>query len=255
MQQLFPNGISFVGILAPWLKTSAVSVWFPAGSRFDPPGKEGLAHLFEHLLMRRTKRFANVWQRHLSLEEMGIAANAFTSYETAFFHHVQRPEMTVASLSLLLENLQYSQIEDADLKEERAAVEQEEASKRSPDDIWRPSNAALWPGTPMARDFFGSKQIWEAISLQDAKEFFERHYSLAGATVVVAAPEEKILKEAEEFVGSAHTAGSRTKQALEPLPAITPIPRMTIYQKGLWQSTAAIAFALPADAHRKFSEL
>jgi len=44
---------------------------FLAGSRFDPKGKEGLAHFVEHMLTSKTKNFATKDKLAVSLERYG----------------------------------------------------------------------------------------------------------------------------------------------------------------------------------------
>lgn len=47
-----PNGLTIVGIArnTPDSNTVNVNIVFPSGAHFDPPGKEGLLHIYEHLV-------------------------------------------------------------------------------------------------------------------------------------------------------------------------------------------------------------
>lgn len=63
-----PNGITIIGIprQVSDLAQASVNFTFPSGSFFDPPGKEGLHHLIEHLLIP-TKRKGEAYRLNVSL--------------------------------------------------------------------------------------------------------------------------------------------------------------------------------------------
>lgn len=57
----------------------ALRLCFLAGSRFDPPGKEGLSHFTEHLIISGTKSYPSKDKLAMSIEELGGTISAFTS--------------------------------------------------------------------------------------------------------------------------------------------------------------------------------
>lgn len=83
-----PNGYKFAALPEPGSSVVRIDVRYPVGSADDPPGKEGLAHLVEHLL------FEGVFTRDgkettvgAELGRLALASNAatyrdHTSYET-----------------------------------------------------------------------------------------------------------------------------------------------------------------------------
>jgi len=81
---------------------SVVSAWVHGGSRFDPIGKEGLSHFFEHLLMKRTDAKQDRTSHTQMLERYGIDAFAYTNSETAYFYQTQTNNQTIQSLSFLI---------------------------------------------------------------------------------------------------------------------------------------------------------
>src|SRR5690606_11620230 len=113
------NGARLTEVIVPDLSYSIVSAWYKAGARFDPAGKEGLAHFFEHLLTMKTKSFPDRSKRLEELDAHGIEFNAFTDHSGAYFYHAQLPQDTERSLELLLDGLQNSVIEQEDLAREK----------------------------------------------------------------------------------------------------------------------------------------
>src|SRR5689334_14595015 len=47
---VLPNGLTLIVHQDRKADIAAVSVWYRAGSREEPPGRGGFAHLFEHLM-------------------------------------------------------------------------------------------------------------------------------------------------------------------------------------------------------------
>ncbi|HUH10995.1 MAG TPA: insulinase family protein, partial [Brevundimonas sp.] len=55
-----------------------VQVWYRVGSKDDPAGRSGFAHLFEHLLFKATKNMPSETFDRLT-EDVGGMNNAFTA--------------------------------------------------------------------------------------------------------------------------------------------------------------------------------
>ena len=54
-QRTLANGLQVIGIEDHTSPTVAVQVWYHVGSKDDPAGRSGFAHLFEHLMFKSTK--------------------------------------------------------------------------------------------------------------------------------------------------------------------------------------------------------
>src|ERR1700687_1147210 len=51
-----PNGMRVLSAVDHSSPTVAIQVWYHVGSKDDPAGRSGFAHLFEHLMFKDTKR-------------------------------------------------------------------------------------------------------------------------------------------------------------------------------------------------------
>lgn len=69
-------------------KNSPISITFASksGSRYDPDGKEGLAHLAEHTIFCGSKEFKDKRELTYFIENIGGAYGAFTTKEYTAFH-------------------------------------------------------------------------------------------------------------------------------------------------------------------------
>jgi len=71
----------------------AVAVWYKVGSKDEPEGKSGFAHLFEHLMFNGTENYDDEWFG--ALQEAGATGlNGTTSFDrTNYFQTVPTPAL------------------------------------------------------------------------------------------------------------------------------------------------------------------
>src|SRR5215831_18191768 len=48
------NGLRVYAMPDPNTANVSVQVWYNVGSKYDPPGRSGFAHLFEHIMFKAT---------------------------------------------------------------------------------------------------------------------------------------------------------------------------------------------------------
>lgn len=66
---------------------AAIQVWYHVGSKDDPEGRSGFAHLFEHMMFKGTKRMPSEFVDRLT-EDVGGENNAYTSNDVTVYHEV-----------------------------------------------------------------------------------------------------------------------------------------------------------------------
>src|SRR3989344_2407137 len=189
----------YLFVHTPNLPYSIVSLWLRAGSRFDPPSKEGLAHFTEHLQMKRTKKFPEKINRLKHLEQRGIRFNSLTTKDPLYYFCVQEPQETITALDLLLEGFMNSLISEKDIEKEKNVIFDEirrrGGSSSSP--IWRLANKGLWAGTGFEHEILGREKAIKKFSLKDIKEFQNNYYSLGNLSIIILSPIKNDLKQAE----------------------------------------------------------
>jgi len=185
------SGAKLFNIVIPNYPISVVSAWFKAGSKFDPPKKEGLAHFFEHLLMTKTKKYTNRQARLKALESKGIFFNAFTTKELSYYYQVQLSDQIYTSLDLLIDGLENSQITGKDIEREKTIILNEESQNySSPEDyIWRLNDQGLWSNSSLGKDLFGNKKTITSIGLNDVIDFKNKYYTASNLVFLVISSE------------------------------------------------------------------
>src|SRR6476646_6930285 len=71
------NGLEVYSIEDHSTPTVAIQVWYRVGSKNDPEGRSGFAHLFEHIMFKSTKHMKSEMLDRLT-EDVGGMNNAYT---------------------------------------------------------------------------------------------------------------------------------------------------------------------------------
>src|SRR5262245_27231914 len=76
-QRTLANGLKVVSVQDSSSPTVAVNVWYNVGSKDDPQGRSGFAHMFEHMMFKSTKNMKSEMFDRLT-EDVGGFNNAST---------------------------------------------------------------------------------------------------------------------------------------------------------------------------------
>jgi predicted Zn-dependent peptidase len=168
----------------------AVSVWYGVGSKHEPAGKTGFAHLFEHLMFNGSENVPGDFFE--PLERVGATnVNGTTWFDrTNYFESVPTPALDVA---LFMESDRMGHLLGAVtqkvLDNQRGVVQNE---KRQGDNDpyglveYAEIAALLPPDHPYGHSTIGSMADLDAATLADVKNWFVDHYGPNNAIVVLA---------------------------------------------------------------------
>lgn len=157
---------------------STSSIWVDAGSSKDPLNKLGLAHLFEHLLATKTKKYPDRQMRLQEIEKNGFLFNAFTSLQSQHYYYVHAPNKSRIALDYLIDGLVNSLFTEEDIENEKKTVLAEEKENRNDPAsyIWRVANRGMWGEDGLGKDFYGTEKTIASISNVDFNSFFEKYF-------------------------------------------------------------------------------
>ncbi len=168
----------------------AVHIAYRAGSREEPPGKHGLAHLFEHLMFSGSEHLPENF--FIPMERIGAAsinAHAADDY-AAYFATVP---VAALDYALWMEAERMSclaaALNQAALDRQREIVGNE-LLQRAAEPYGRAASLirrdSYPPGHPYAHHPYGVLEDLDNISLDDVLRWYETHYHPANATLVIA---------------------------------------------------------------------
>ncbi|UYY57640.1 M16 family metallopeptidase [Sphingomonas sp. S2-65] len=167
----------------------AVSTWYDVGSKHEPQGKTGFAHLFEHLMFNGSENAPGDFFE--PLKQVGATDfNGTTSFDrTNYFETVPKQALDRA-LFLESDRMGYllGAITQSVLDEQRGVVQNE---KRQGDNqpyglVYYKVLEELLGGTPYGHNVIGSMEDLDAASLEDVKNWFRSHYGPNNAVLVLA---------------------------------------------------------------------
>jgi len=200
----------------------AVSVWYNVGSTFEPTGKSGFAHLFEHLMFNGSENAPNDFFE--PLKQVGATDfNGTTSFDrTNYFETVPTGALDRA-LFLESDRMGYltGAISQAVLDEQRGVVQNEKrGNDNQPYGLVRYKlTEGLFPPThPYGHTTIGSMADLDAASLDDVKDWFKSHYGPNNAVLVLAGDVD--LATARRLVEKNFAAIPRGPEAIVPTAAI-----------------------------------
>jgi predicted Zn-dependent peptidase len=189
LERRLGNGLRVLLCPDPRASGVAVQVWYGVGSRHEPPGKTGLAHLVEHLMFTGSVH-APYPQFDLLIERHGGQNNASTDEDSTHYYEVGPGALLPLFLWLEADRLATlpEALTEEKLTAQRGVVENERReSENAPYgalELLLPE--LVWPrGHPYFHPVIGSHQDLAAATLEDVRSFFRRHYRPSNALLTI----------------------------------------------------------------------
>ena len=189
-----PNGLQVILHVDRKLPVVNVNQWFHVGSKNEPIGRSGFAHLFEHMMFQGSKnagKYFNIVEKAgANLFEGGV--NGTTDWDrTNYFATV--PSASLEAL-LWLESDRLATlpegIDQQKLDNQRDVVKNErrQGLENQPYGRWiKLLFENLYPSRhPYANDVIGSHQDLSAANMDDVKEFFKTWYTPNNLSLTIA---------------------------------------------------------------------
>jgi len=182
------NGLDVVVIEDHRAPAVTQMVWYRIGAADEPPGHSGIAHFLEHLMFQGTDDMAE-GAFSATVEENGGTDNAFTSWDyTAYFQRVAADRLDLM-MKMEADRMRDLQLTEDDVTTERQVI-LEERSQRTDGDPGSLLNeqmaAAQFMNHPYGIPVIGWRHEMEALSRQDALDFYQANYAPNNAILIVA---------------------------------------------------------------------
>ena len=168
----------------------AVNVWYHVGSKNEPEGRSGFAHLFEHLMFNGSENFNDDYFQVL---ERAGATNLNGTTNTDRTNYFQNIPTNALDLALWMESDRMGHllgaIDQDKLDEQRGVVQNEkrQGENQPYGQVYnRIVNATYPKGHPYAHTVIGSMDDLNAATLDDVHEWFKTYYGPNNAVVAIA---------------------------------------------------------------------
>ncbi len=181
------------------------------GSRDENFENQGIAHFWEHMAFKGTKRRRS-FNIINSLDSVGGELNAYTEKEKVFFYASVRDEFFERAVDLLSDITFHSVFPDHQIEKERGVILEEMAMYQdSPDDsIQDEFDSIVYRDHPMGMNILGKPETVNSFRQKDFFDFFREHL---GTDKIAFSCVGNISVEEVERVARKYLEGIRQKKA------------------------------------------
>jgi zinc protease len=187
-QRTLPNGMQVYTSLDRTTPNVTVQVWYGVGSKDDPQGRSGFAHLFEHMMFKATKDLPPESFDRMT-EDVGGMNNAstwddFTNYyEVVPANHLERLIWAEG------QRLGSLVVDEPNFKSERDVVKEELRQRVLASPYGRLFSLYLPEATyathPYHRPGIGSIEQLDAATIDDVRAFHQAYYRPDNAALII----------------------------------------------------------------------
>ena len=220
-----PNGLKVIVLTDHRVPMVYTSINYDVGSTFEPAGRSGFAHLFEHLMFNGSENVPGDYFEHLRDAGL-IDINGGTSYD--FTNYYEAVPTGSLDRVLFMESDRMGHllgaVTQSVLDEQRGVVQNEKRNgDNNPGSILNYSRrAAIYPAShPYGHSIIGSMKDLDSASLADVHQWFKDYYGPNNATLLLAGDIDLATARAKVT----HYFGDIPRSRENALP-VSPVPRL-----------------------------
>lgn len=197
------NGIRILHKQVGHTKIAHCGFALDIGSRDETQHEQGLAHFWEHMAFKGTRK-RKAFHILNRLDSVGGDLNAFTTKEKIFFHASVLDNYFEQAIELLTDITFHSTFPEREITKEKSVILEEMAMYRdTPSDaIYDEFDAVLFGDHPLGWLILGSSESVRRFTRQDFLHFVKGHLNTERLVLasVSAHPFEKVKKYAEKYL-------------------------------------------------------
>ncbi len=246
------NGLRVYAIRDTKTANVSVQVWYDVGSKDDPKGKSGFAHMFEHLMFKATRNLKSENFDRLT-EDVGGYNNASTNddytnyYEVVPANHLERLLFAEADRmsALVVEPVSYASERDVVKEELRLRTLATPYGKLY--SIYYPEIS--YKVHPYARPGIGSLENLEAATIDDVRAFHATYYRPDNAVLVVAGNFDpaQLDQWIDKYFAGIAKPGRPIPRVTVAEPERTAATRYTVYEPNTPLPAVLLSYQVPSD--------
>ncbi len=182
-----PNGLEIYTVEDHSAPIVAVQVWYHVGSKDDPAGRSGFAHLFEHMMFKGNEHMTPDMFDNLT-ENIGGENNAYTADDVTVYHETVPSNYLNPILWAEAERMSALALNDKNFTSERDVVKEEyrQRIRANPyGEFYLNIEKKSFAVHPYKRPGIGSIEELDASKLPEVKAFHSTFYRPDNATLVV----------------------------------------------------------------------
>jgi len=219
-----PNGLRVVVHTDRKAPIVAVNLWYHVGSKDEPSGRTGFAHLFEHLMFNGSENHKGDFFPPLEMVGATDLNGTTNTDRTNYFENVPT---TAVDTALWMESDRMGHllgaIDQPTLDEQRGVVQNEKRQGQNQPygQVWDELQKVMYPAShPYHHTTIGSMNDLNAAALEDVKNWFRTWYGPNNAVLVLAGDIDVATakKKAAEYFGDIPAGPTMAQPKVDPAP-------------------------------------
>jgi len=182
------NGLQVVFIDTKTFPTLTTLLLVGAGSRYENEINNGVAHFFEHMAFKGSKKYSNSFVISSTVEGFGGVFNAFTSKDHTGYWIKATNEHFETMIDVIADMIQTPQLLEEEIEREKGVIVEEinmyeDMPQRKVGEIFE---TLLYKGSPLGFNIAGTKETVKKFTRQTFIDYINRLYHPNNAVLVVA---------------------------------------------------------------------
>lgn len=182
------NGLQVLLIDTKSFPTLSTLLLIGAGSRYENEKNNGVAHFFEHMAFKGSKKYPNSFIISSVIEGLGGVFNAFTGKDHTGYWIKSTNEHFNTVLDVMSDMIKNSFLEEKEIEKEKGVIVEEinlyeDTPSRRVGEIYE---SLMYKNTPLGFDIAGSKETVRSFNRKTFTEYMNKLYFPGNSLLVVA---------------------------------------------------------------------
>jgi predicted Zn-dependent peptidase len=173
------NGLRVLTASMPQAKSVSCFIMLAAGSRYETPETNGIAHFSEHMFFKGTERRPTARDISAEIDAVGGEFNAFTGKEYTAYYVRCATEYRDTALDVLVDMLRHAKFDPEEIEREKGVIlEEMNMFVDTPRDyISRVYDQLLYGDEPLGWNILGSKETIQAATRDTFRNYVGHWYT------------------------------------------------------------------------------
>jgi predicted Zn-dependent peptidase len=182
------NGLHIILVDTKSFPSLTTLVMVGAGSGYETTVNNGIAHFFEHMAFKGTKKYPNSFVISSTIEGFGGIFNAFTSKDHTGYWVKAPTEHFEKVIDVLSDMILHPLLVSEEIDREKGVIVEEinmyeDMPSRKVSDLF---DALMYKGNPLSYDIAGTPETVRSFDRKIFTDYIESHYHAGNAVVVIA---------------------------------------------------------------------
>ena len=182
------NGLQVIFVDIKAFPTITTVLLVGAGSRYENKDNNGIAHFFEHMAFKGSKKYPDSFVISSTVEGLGGIFNAFTSKDHTGYWIKSLADHFDTAVDVLSDMIQHSLLVPEEIEREKGVIVEEinmyeDMPARKVGDIF---DDIMFPGHPLGFDIAGTAKTVRTFSKSTFSDYLTDHYHSSNTVLVIA---------------------------------------------------------------------